>query len=75
MKLNSSDKDIELPLLGNNNKSSSNNDHLLESQTPIYGKQKYLDIGFLNRMLFTWITTIIHVTLRFSLLSNKILAR
>ena len=62
MKLNSSDKDVELPLLGKN-KSSSNNDHLLESQTPFYGKLKYLDVSVVNRMLFSWVTSIIQVIL------------
>ncbi len=65
MKPNSPEKDIELPLLSKEQKKSSFNshpEHLLESQTPVYGAQKYLDVGVFNRMLFSWITTIVHVT-------------
>jgi len=60
MKLNSSHKDIELPLLSGQNKSSSAG-HFLESQNPTSGKYKYLDISVVNRMLFSWVTSIIHV--------------
>jgi len=61
--MNSSKKDIELPLLGNNSKPSSNIDHLIESQTLLSGKQKYLDVSVVNRMLFSWVTSIIQVAL------------